>query len=102
MHFSSDAPADFAGLLGSSARKTVQWTAWTLRWTPFGCCSENALASPGGKSRNLQDTAVALKDLLRGGKGTGRRAAVLRGISLGIELRNRTAAAHFQRQTTVQ
>ena len=48
----TDAIADFEGLLGSSARKT-------LRWSVF---SENGLASPGGKSRNLQAADVALKD----------------------------------------
>ena len=63
MNFPSGAPANFAGLLGSSARKTVQWTVF----------SENGLASPGGKSRKLQD--------VHGGKGTARRAAVLCGIS---------------------
>ena len=48
----TDAIADFEGLLGSSARKT-------LRWSVF---SKNGLASPGGKSRNLQAADVALKD----------------------------------------
>ncbi|MBQ6326152.1 MAG: hypothetical protein IJI26_08830, partial [Clostridia bacterium] len=46
-----DAIADFEGLLGSSARKT-------LRWSVF---SENGLAGPGGKSRNLQAADVALR-----------------------------------------
>ena len=64
VNFSSDAPANFAGLLGSSARKTVQWTVF----------SENGLVSPGGKSRNLQDAADE--------KGTAKRAAVLCGIAL--------------------
>ncbi|MBQ3304188.1 MAG: hypothetical protein IJH03_06575, partial [Clostridia bacterium] len=62
--FSTDAIADFEGLLGSSARKTVQWTVF----------SENGSADPGGKSRNLQAADV--------GKGTARCAAVLCGISL--------------------
>ena len=66
VHFSSDAPANFAGLLGSSARKTLQWRVF----------SENGLTSPGGKSRNLQDAA--------GGKGTAKRTAVLCGISLSV------------------
>ena len=44
VNFSQPWLANFAGLLGSSARKTVQWTVF----------SENGLASPGGKSRNLQ------------------------------------------------
>ena len=64
VNFPSGAPANFAGLLGSSARKTVQWTVF----------SENGLASPGGKSRKLQD--------VHGGKGTARHAARLCGISL--------------------
>ena len=66
MNFSTDAIADFEGLLGSSARKT-------LRRSVF---SKNGLASPGGKSRNLQAANV--------GKGTARCAAVLCGISLRI------------------
>ena len=44
VNFSQAWLANFAGLLGSSARKSVQWTDF----------SENGLASPGGKSRNLQ------------------------------------------------
>ena len=52
VNFSSGALADFEGLLGSSARKT-------LRWSVF---SENGLASPGGKSKNLQEMTGALKD----------------------------------------
>ena len=66
MNFSTDAIADFEGLLGSSARKTVQWTVF----------SENGSVDPGGKSRNLQAADV--------GKGTARCAAVLRGISLSF------------------
>ncbi|MBQ6121671.1 MAG: hypothetical protein IJI59_07995, partial [Clostridia bacterium] len=64
VNFSTDAIADFEGLLGSSARKTVQWTVF----------SENGSADPGGKSRNLQAADV--------GKGTARCAAVLCGSSL--------------------
>ena len=68
MIFSTDAIADFEGLLGSSARKTVQWTVF----------SENGSADPGGKSRNLQAADVK--------KGTARCAAVLRGVSLRMHL----------------
>ena len=50
--FLPGALADFEGLMGSSARKT-------LRWSVF---SENGLASPGGKSKNLQEMTGALKD----------------------------------------
>jgi len=64
VNFSSGALADFEGLLGSSARKTVRWTVF----------SENGLASPGEKSKSLQETTE--------GKGTARCAAVLCGISL--------------------
>ena len=64
MNFSTDAIADFEGLLGSSARKTVVWIVF----------SENGLASPGDKSKSLQETTE--------GKGTARCAAVLCGISL--------------------
>ena len=46
MRFSADGLADFEGLMGSIARKTVQWTVF----------SKNGLGSPGGKSRNLQQT----------------------------------------------
>jgi hypothetical protein len=60
----TDAIADFEGLLGSSARKTLQWRVF----------SENGSADPGGKSRNLQAADV--------GKGTARCAAVLCGSSL--------------------
>jgi hypothetical protein len=48
----TDAIADFEGLLGSSARKTLQWRVF----------SENGSADPGGKSRNLQAADVVLKD----------------------------------------